>query len=80
MQKMAKPTNISERERQRSASQRASLREFCSIYSLGRTHAYAEIRSGRLRARKLGRRTLVAVDDAEDWLGRLPALHEEIAS
>lgn len=52
--------------------------EFCSCYSIGRTLFYQEIKAGRLQVCKIGRRTLVRVDDAEAWLsaslheGRLP--------
>jgi len=66
---------ISEAERQRRARQRAmSLAQFCQDYNTGRTRAYQEIRSGRLRARKNGKRTIITEDDAEDWLGRLPSV------
>jgi hypothetical protein len=40
-------------------------------YSIGRTAAYREIRDGRLRITKVGRRTLVANVDAESWLSAL---------
>ena len=48
--------------------------EFCKRYSVGRTSAYAEIGSGRLRAVKVGRRTLITEADAEAWLAALPKL------
>jgi hypothetical protein len=76
---------ISERERERRARQSAKEKEdaqdskrafdiasFCRRYGVGRTRVYEEIRLGRLRVRKLGRKTLVAEDDAEDWLENLP--------
>jgi len=66
---------MSEIERQRRALHRAmSLPQFCERYGPGRTTAYLEIQSGRLRARKIGRRTVITEDDAEDWLRRLPPL------
>ena len=66
---------ISEAKRQRRAAQRAmSIAEFCQSYSTGRTTAYQEIRSRRLRACKCGRRTVVTLDDAEDWLRHLPVI------
>jgi excisionase family DNA binding protein len=49
-----------------------SISEFCSLYAVGRTKAYAEISSGRLRAVKAGRRTLIPEDSAEAWLAALP--------
>jgi excisionase family DNA binding protein len=66
---------ISRQELARRGRQRAlSIDEFTARYGLGRTMTYAEINSGRLRARKVGKRTLISVDDAEDWLLRLPLI------
>jgi hypothetical protein len=72
---------ISKDERQRSAGQRAmSIAVFCQRYDTGRTTAYQEIKSGQLRARKIGRRTVITEDDAEDWLRRLPLVGPSVAS
>ena len=66
---------ISEAERQRRARQQAmSIEEFCDRYGIGRTTAYAEIKEGRLRARKCGRRTIIADDDGDEWLQHLPVI------
>jgi excisionase family DNA binding protein len=66
-------TLISAAERERRARQRAmSVDEFCERHNVGRTLAYGEISAGRLRARKVGRRTIITDDDAEDWLRCLP--------
>ena len=51
-----------------------SLDDFCRRYRIGRTKTYDEINAGRLKARKAGRRTIIAEDDAEEWLSNLPAL------
>jgi excisionase family DNA binding protein len=51
-----------------------SIAEFCEQYGPGRTKTYEELKSGRLRARKIGKRTIITEDDAEDWLLRLPAI------
>ena len=51
---------------------------FLSALRIGRTKTYEEINAGRLKARKAGRRTIIADDDAEEWLSNLPALHEEL--
>lgn len=50
-----------------------AIREFCFLYGIGRTTAYAEIAAGRLHAVKAGRRTLIIEDAAESWLAALPA-------
>jgi excisionase family DNA binding protein len=72
---MIEHQEISERERQRRARQRAmSVRGFCESVGIGRTRFYQEVKTGRLRVRKVGRRTLITADDAEDWLSRLPSL------
>ncbi len=48
-----------------------TLPEFCGRHSISRTAAYREIRDGRLRVTKVGRRTLIARSDAEAWLNVL---------
>jgi excisionase family DNA binding protein len=72
---------ISKSEHERRARQRAmSIAEFCQRYGPGRTTAYEEIKSGRLRARKVGRRTIITDDDAENWLRQLPEIESSVAS
>lgn len=67
--------NEAEAERQRRGLQRAmSIDEFCSRYGPGRTKVYQELKSGRLRARKIGTRTVITEEDAEDWLQHLPVI------
>jgi excisionase family DNA binding protein len=39
---------------------------------LGRSFIYEEIKEGRLRIRKAGRRSLVFDDDLRAWLASLP--------
>jgi excisionase family DNA binding protein len=57
-----------------------SIPEFCRRYGIGRTNAYQEIAAGRLRALKVGRRTLITHDAAESWLAALPELKSQDAS
>jgi excisionase family DNA binding protein len=57
-----------------------SIPEFCRRYGIGRTNAYQEIAAGRLRALKVGRRTLITQDAAESWLAALPELKTQVAS
>ena len=49
-----------------------SIPAFCDAYGIGRTLAYREVRAGRLRIRKVGRRSIVMVADAEEWASALP--------
>jgi excisionase family DNA binding protein len=66
---------ISAAEQSRRARQRAmSIGEFCQRYGVGRTTVYEEIKSGRLRGRKIGKRTVITDDDAEYWLEHLPTI------
>jgi len=50
-----------------------TIKQFCSAFSVGRTAVYREISLGRLPVRKLGRRTLILIEDAEKWAQSLPA-------
>jgi excisionase family DNA binding protein len=72
---MTTTKKLSAREQQRRSLQRAlSVVEFCERYGLCRTKTYEELKSGRLRARKLGKRTLISIDDAEIWFQQLPEM------
>jgi hypothetical protein len=58
-----------------------SIADVCRITRSGRTAVYKEIKSGRLRARKRGRRTIVLPGDLRQFLESLPAVatnHHEI--
>jgi len=46
--------------------------EAARMMGIGRTTLYAEIAASRLRTRKAGKRTLIAVTDIEDWCQNLP--------
>jgi excisionase family DNA binding protein len=48
--------------------------EFCERYNLCRDSFYSEVRRGRLKAKKFGRKTLILKSDAEAWAASLPAL------
>ncbi len=49
-----------------------TLRDFCDAYRVCRETAYQQIRAGRLRAVKLGRKTLILRADADAWAASLP--------
>ena len=50
-----------------------SVHEFCEWAGIGRTKAFEQIAAGRLRASKIGKRTLIRITDAEAWLESLPS-------
>ena len=62
-----------------SALQRSySLDEFARLNDIALTTVRGEIRSGRLIARKIGRRTIITAEDANDWRDRLPRVQPRV--
>jgi hypothetical protein len=57
-----------------------SVDEFARRNRIGLTTAYAEIRAGRLIARKIGRRTVITIEDARSWRDNLPKVQPEGAA
>lgn len=45
-----------------------SIAEFAKTMSLGRTRVYQEIKEGRLQFIKVGKRTLIPAQYADNWL------------
>jgi hypothetical protein len=58
------------------SSQALSIADVCRESGLGRTLIFAEIRAGKLVARKCGRRTLILKEDLLKWLQTLPVKTE----
>jgi excisionase family DNA binding protein len=56
-----------------------SIDEFARLAGIGRTTAYMEVKAGRLRPLKCGRRTLVSAAEAQRWLERLASSHAAAA-
>lgn len=56
-----------------------SIREFTALTGLGRTSTYREIREGRLKVRKVGRRTLILQEDVQAWLTALERIDKQVA-
>lgn len=48
-----------------------SIGEFCETYSVGKSKFHELVKSGDLKAKKLGRKTLIRHEDAEDWIKSL---------
>lgn len=46
--------------------------EFCAWASISKGHFYREVNAGRLVMRKMGRKSVVTMDDAKSWLAALP--------
>jgi hypothetical protein len=55
-----------------------SLSEFARQNDIGLTTVRGEIRSGRLIARKIGRRTIITAQDANNWRDRLPKVQPRV--
>lgn len=49
-----------------------SIEAACKATGIGRSAIYEELRSGALRARKFGRRTVILADDLRAWLESFP--------
>jgi excisionase family DNA binding protein len=49
-----------------------SVDEAATAAGIGQTKLREEINAGRLIARKLGKRTLIAMTDLETWIANLP--------
>jgi hypothetical protein len=49
-----------------------TVKEFSELTGSGRSSLYAEIRQGRLLARKIGSRTLILQEDGMNYLRHLP--------
>jgi excisionase family DNA binding protein len=56
------------------AKRARTVKQFCADYGVGKTLTYAEIKAGRLRAVKVGFKTLVRHEDSEAWLRALREL------
>lgn len=50
-----------------------SVSEFLAATSIGRTKLYEELKAGRLRSVKVGKRTLIPTAEADRWLTELSA-------
>ena len=49
-----------------------SVNEFCGWAGIGRSKFYQEVADGRIPIRKIGRRSVVLIADAQSWLESLP--------
>jgi excisionase family DNA binding protein len=56
------------------------IAEAASVARIGRTTLYGAIKSGELRARKVGKRTLILQEDLLDWLNSRPSARSRDSS
>ncbi|HEV2605167.1 MAG TPA: helix-turn-helix domain-containing protein [Microvirga sp.] len=56
-----------------------SIMDAARMVGVGRTTIYEAMASGRLPARKLGRRTVILDADLRQWLSSLPAMKSRAA-
>lgn len=54
-----------------------SIEEVCAATGLGRTKIYQLANTGQLKARKIGKRTIVLKDDLESFLNGLQSYSPE---
>ena len=50
-----------------------SVKEFCESVGIGKTFFYAEVKAGRIKTLKAGRKTLVLVSEKLAYLEKLAA-------
>jgi excisionase family DNA binding protein len=55
-----------------------SVEQFCERYGIGKSTLYVQIREGRLRLRKIGKRSVIAVEDAEIWFKNLRTVDPDL--
>ena len=48
-----------------------TVKEFCQMFSIGRSTFYSEVGAGRLLTKKVGSKTLVLAADADSWASAL---------
>ena len=48
-----------------------AIGEFCARYGICRDTFYQEVRRGRLRALKLGKKTIILKTDADAWVSTM---------
>jgi excisionase family DNA binding protein len=57
-----------------------AVSEFCERYGICRETFYQEVRRGRLRALKLGAKTIVLKTDADAWVATMPPLELSVTA
>lgn len=55
-------------------SELMTVADFCDRYCIGKTSLYREAAAGRIKLRKFGAATRIALEDAEAWAASLPII------
>lgn len=55
-------------------SELMTVADFCGRYRIGKTSLYREAAAGRIKLRKFGSATRIALEDAEAWAAQLPVI------
>ena len=71
--------NLRDKE-ERPQRRSSSLRDFAERHSISLRLTYDEIKAGRLKIKKVGRRSIVTDDAEADWLAALDARAENQAA
>jgi excisionase family DNA binding protein len=50
-----------------------TIADLCKATGIGRSKVYLDLKSGKLRAKKHGKRTIITESEARRWLDALPA-------
>ena len=53
-----------------------SVSDILRMVGISRTTFYQLVKSGEIKVRKVGKRSIILSEDLEAWLQRLPVLHE----
>lgn len=53
-----------------------TISHMCKVYSTSRSKIYEQIKQGKLKVTKLGRKTLIDVQDAEAWFESLKTVEK----
>ena len=61
-------------EAKKSEPRALTVRGFLERYNIRRDLFYDEVKAGRIKLRKAGQRSLIAIEDAEAWFANLPTV------
>lgn len=57
-----------------------SVEDFCGWAGISRSRLYREVAEGNIKLRKIGRKSVVTMTDAQAWLAALPVVGSKEAA